>query len=329
MHQRGNPHAGGVAPARARPGTPADTPAVRVLLLQAVTRHVARHAHQLAHEVGARAVVLCADVLGRDEELHWLLQAVRLPAILVTRGPGGPPPPGCESATWVRVPDVHMSRAGQVKVALLACLARGILRHGDRVVCLTGIDGSGTVDALLVLNLGTECELFSSLEVLGPEGDVQPGVFERALALATELAVEGREGRPIGALFVVGDSERVLAQSRNLVLNPFLGHPEAERNLLDPTLEETIKGFATLDGAFVVRGDGVVLTAGAQLVPEGSPGPLPRGLGTRHAAAAAITASTDALALVISQSTGIVSVFKAGRIITAIHKGATGSQLPL
>jgi DNA integrity scanning protein DisA with diadenylate cyclase activity len=41
------------------------------------------------------------------------------------------------------------------------------------------------------------------------------------LTLTTQLAVEGREGHPVGALFVLGDSDRVVAQSRQLVLNPF------------------------------------------------------------------------------------------------------------
>ena len=82
----------------------------------------------------------------------------------------------------------------------------------------------------------------------------RPAVFERLLTLASELGLEGREGRPVGTLFVVGDSDRVLAQSHQLVINPFHGYPEAERNILDPRLEETIKEFSAIDGAFVDPG---------------------------------------------------------------------------
>ena len=145
-------------------------------------------------------------------------------------------------------------------------------------------------------------------------------MFERVLTLATELAVEGREGRPVGTLFVVGDSERVLAQSRSLVLNPFQGHPESQRNILDPAVEETVKEFSALDGAFVVREDGVVLSAGTQLLPSATHSQLPGGLGTRHAAAAGITASTGALAVCVSQSTGTVAVFKSGRLVTSLQR---------
>jgi DNA integrity scanning protein DisA with diadenylate cyclase activity len=150
--------------------------------------------------------------------------------------------------------------------------------------------------------------------------DVRPEVFERAVTLASHLAAEGREGRPVGTLFVLGDSDRVLDQSRPLVLNPFMGYAESERNLLDPELEETIKEFSALDGAFVIRGDGVVLAAGTQLLPTMPHDRLPGGLGTRHGAAAGITACSESIALCISQSTGTVSVFRSGKLVTDIQR---------
>jgi len=47
---------------------------------------------------------------------------------------------------------------------------------------------------------------------------------------------------------------------------------------------------------------------------------LPQGLGTRHTAAAAITQVTDSVALTISESTGKVTLFRGGKIITVIDK---------
>jgi diadenylate cyclase len=105
------------------------------------------------------------------------------------------------------------------------------------------------------------------------------------------------------------------------VINPFHGYPENERNIVDPRLEETIKEFSAIDGAFVIRGDGVILAAGRYLAPGSKlDDQLPQGLGTRHQAAAGITAITRAIALCISQSTGTVSIFKEGRLITDIQK---------
>ena len=73
----------------------------------------------------------------------------------------------------------------------------------------------------------------------------------------------------------------MLSQSHQLVINPFHGYPEAERNVLDPRLEETIKEFSAIDGAFIIRGDGVILSAGRYLAPQGKlDEPLPAG--SRH-----------------------------------------------
>jgi hypothetical protein len=288
------------------------------------SRYLVRYARLLARKIDARAIVVYADAVRRDKGLRQLLLDEEFPAILVTRSSDPEPPAGFECHPWVTVPDVAMTRGGQVKAAVLVCLARGLLCRGDRIICLAGLDGTGSVDGLGVLDLDSESELFSVFDESACPADVAPEVFEQAFSLAVQLSAEGREGRRVGALFVLGDSEQVLAQSRSLVLNPFHGHPESQRNILDPNLAETIKEFAALDGAFVVRGDGVVLTAGTQLVPAAPAIRLPGGLGTRHAAAAGITASTKAAALCVSQSTGSVTVFRSGRLLTDLPRRSGG-----
>jgi DNA integrity scanning protein DisA with diadenylate cyclase activity len=290
--------------------------------LKTLTRSLVRHAHAIAREVGARVVLLYADVVEDDQDLSALIQDVDFRVILVSRRASFQAPAGWEDlCEIVRVPDIKMTRAGQIKVATLVAAAESLLRMGDRIVCLSGIDGSGVIDTIIVLDLGTELEMFAVSATDPLPGDVTPAVFERLLTVASELGLEGREGRPVGTLFVVGDSERVLSQSHQLVINPFHGYPEIERNVLDPRLEETIKEFSSIDGAFIIRGDGVILSAGRYLAgPCKLDEPLPQGLGTRHEAAAAITVSTDSIALCISQSTGTISIFKKGRLITDIVK---------
>jgi diadenylate cyclase len=290
--------------------------------LKTLTRSLVRHAHAIAREVGARVVLLYADVVEDDQDLADLIQDVDFRVILVSRRAGFQAPGGWgELCAIVRVPDITMTRAGQIKVATLVAAAEGLLRMGDRIVCLTGIDRSGTIDMIIVLDLGTEIEMFADTAADPLPSDVVPAVFERLLTLASELGLEGREGRTVGTLFVVGDSDSVLAQSHQLVINPFHGYPENERNVLDPRLEETIKEFSAIDGAFVIRGDGVVLNAGRYLAPRGKlEEPLPHGLGTRHEAAASITVSTDSVAFCVSQSTGTISIYKKGRLITDIQK---------
>ncbi len=138
--------------------------------------------------------------------------------------------------------------------------------------------------------------------------------IEEIVELAVELAREGREGRKIGTLFVVGDVESVLQRSRPLLLDPLYGHPPELLNVERPEFRETVKELAQLDGAFVVADDGTFVSAGRFIdVDVSSPANFIAGLGTRHAAAASITRETGATAVVVSQSS-IVRVFAEGAL---------------
>lgn len=154
-------------------------------------------------------------------------------------------------------------------------------------------------------------------EVCSGRGGVDPAVLEAVLSLTIEIAREGREGRKIGTLFVVGDSEAVLAQSRPLVLDPLFGHPDDARRVIDPAFRETVKELAQLDGGFVVTNDGVAVSA-ARYIDASSEGvELPLGLGSRHMAAASITLRTGAVAIVASESS-VVRMFDRGEIVAEI-----------
>jgi len=287
-----------------------------------LTRSLVRHAHAIAREAGARVVLLHADVVEEDSDLKALIEDVDFRIVLVSRRCDFQPPEELRDVCKVvRLPDIAMTRAGQIKVATLIAAAERLIGSGDRILCLTGVDRSGMLDTIMVLDMGTEIELFSAGTADPLPPDVSPAVFERILNIASDLGVEGREGRPVGALFVIGDCERVLGQSRQLVFNPFQGYPEELRNILDVRLEETIKEYSAIDGSFVIRGDGVVLSAARYLAPRGKLAEaLPQGLGTRHEAGAAITVTTDAISVCVSQSTGTVSIFKRGRMILDIQK---------
>ena len=78
-------------------------------------------------------------------------------------------------------------------------------------------------------------------------------------------------------------------------------------------MEETIKEFSKIDGAFVVRPDGTVASAGTYIAV--SPDHLDHhlGEGTRHATARAITGVTETVAITVSESTGRVSVYVNGK----------------
>lgn len=146
---------------------------------------------------------------------------------------------------------------------------------------------------------------------------VEPDVLESLLYLAVEVAREGREGRRIGTIFVVGDSDQVMQLSRPLILDPLYGHPPESKRITSSDVRESLKELAQLDGAFVISGDGVAVSA-ARYIDVTSEGiELPLGLGSRHMAAASITGRTNAVAVVVSESS-IVRVFDNGKLLSEI-----------
>jgi diadenylate cyclase len=142
-------------------------------------------------------------------------------------------------------------------------------------------------------------------------------VIESLIELAVEIAREGREGRRIGTLFTVGDEQAVLARSRPLILDPLSGHPESVRHVSSSNLRGTIKELAQLDGAFVVSRDGVVLSACRYLDALTSEIDMPLGLGSRHIAAANMSAVTRAVTIVVSESS-VVRLFCHGKLVGEI-----------
>ena len=222
------------------------------------------------------------------------------------------------------MPAVPASRTDQIKIGILLALSRGLIKREDSVVCISGNSSNNLFDTVVVINVEKEYDFFFTTAQTIVPPDVKPEVLERLFALGSEIAVEGREGKPIGTIFVVGDTNSVGAHVRQLIINPFRGYSEAERNILDPSLAETIKEFAAIDGAFIVTGDGIVLSAGSYSVPcPWTPDPDPDGFGARHAAAAGITACTNALAIAVSESTGMVTLFKNGMAMMTLARPVT------
>ena len=147
--------------------------------------------------------------------------------------------------------------------------------------------------------------------------EYDPGVLESMIGLAVEIAREGREGRRVGTLFMLGDEDAVLARSRPLILDPLLGHPESARHVTNLNLRGTIKELAQLDGGFVVSRDGIVLSACRYLDAAAALGGVPLGLGSRHIAAANMSAVTKAVGIVVSESS-VVRLFCHGQLVGEI-----------
>lgn len=245
----------------------------------------------------------------------------KLKTILVTRHALEPSDDETDFSETLQVRSFSSQRLAQLRSAMLVALTRGVVKFTDRICCLGGIAGSNQFDTLVVVDVEREFQTLltgSTADLLPP--DVKPEVLERVIAVATELAVEGREGRPVGCLFVVGGTDEVEKLTKPLVLNPFYGYKEEDRNILNPFMDETVKEFSSIDGAFVIRGDGVVESAGSLIQATDSSHSLPSGLGSRHAAAAAISVAANCISIVVSSSTAQVTLFRRGVMVPLTEK---------
>jgi DNA integrity scanning protein DisA with diadenylate cyclase activity len=283
-----------------------------------LTTVIVESACAIANTIKARALFIYADVLQEYPLPSGMLDSTDI--ILITHA-DSPTEPSAEVTSVLYLPSIPMTRMAQIKLGVVMGLSEGYIADGDRIVCLTGVPALGVLDCIVVLDIGKERELLIASHVPRIAQHIPSEVFEGVLNLAVELASQGREGKPVGTIFVIGDEQKVMQFSRQTIFNPFHGYPEEERHILNPELRETLKEFSALDGAFVLRADGVVLCAGRHLSAAlAAAVDLPRGLGSRHVAAAGITSVTQAIAIVISESTGGVRIFKDGAIFMEIEK---------
>ncbi len=277
-------------------------------------------AAQVAESVSARILFAYA---GAVDDLAALKKAVQSPTklVLVCRDSREQQRAKDQSIDSMIVPAFNLTRMGQIKMATMLAFSKQKLSAGDVFVFLSGLSGQ-SVDTVVTMRIGDEYELFQSVGQPELTEHIRPSVFERVLTIALELAYEGREGKPVGAVFVVGDYRDVQKYCQEGRINPCKGYTEKERNIVDDSMRDTVKEIAKLDGAFIITGTGVIVSGCTTLRPAIAGEPMTQELGTRHAAAAAITASTKCLAITHSESTGTVRVWRRGALITEIEKSA-------
>lgn len=213
----------------------------------------------------------------------------------------------------------NQTRFSQIKYAFFHGVLKGIIKQESKVVCVLGPWGKSHLDTVTVHDLSlswSEDFPFDPRSIMAKKG------FDTVMAvidISLDIGALGREGKSIGTMFVIGDTENVLKSSHQAVFNPFKGYSKKERIITLPEVVESIKELATLDGAIVISDDGVVESAGRHLNAASVVTKQLRGLGSRHRSAAGISRKTEAVAIVVSESTGRVTLFDSGRIISTLE----------
>jgi len=219
---------------------------------------------------------------------------------------------------------IHLSATStvydRISHAILEAVADDLIPQGCKVLAFYSAIDPSCLDSLSVVNLGEHLNRLSGRDLRQLESRVPLKTLKVVVDLAVDIGWEGREGNPIGTLFVVGHSRRVMAMSRPAGFDPVRGYSPKERNLFDHKVREGVKEIAQLDGAILVSSEGIVVAA-ARYVEATSTSTLSLspGLGARHWTAAAISRMTSAVAITVSQSTGTVRIFQNGEVALRVE----------
>ena len=203
--------------------------------------------------------------------------------------------------------------------ALLECVADELIAPEAQVVAVYSGFEAGTADSVSVLRLEEHLGQLTSRDLRNLETKVPLETLKIVVDLAVEIGREGREGKPVGTLFVVGDTRKVMQSSHSTGFDPVRGYSRSERKLTDPRVREGIKEIAQLDGAFVVGADGTVEGAARYIDASAESVSVAKGLGARHWAAAAITRRTKSVAVAVSETNGTVRIFQNGEVVLRIE----------
>jgi len=207
----------------------------------------------------------------------------------------------------------------RITQALLDCVANETIAPEARIVVVYSGFEAGVIDSLSMLRLQEHLGQLTSRDLRSLESKVPLETLKLVVDLAVEIGREGREGKPVGTLFVVGDSRKVMQSSHSAGFDPVRGYSRAERRLADPRVREGIKEIAQLDGAFVVNADGTVEGAARYIDASAESVSVAKGLGARHWAAAAITRRIKCVAVAVSETSGTVRIFHNGEVVLRIE----------
>jgi len=283
------------------------------------TRELVKSAFSLARSLGIKTLVVQADEISDMRLVETLRDDERI--IWVARDRKQIPVSDPSKDVVMAMPDVILNRLSQINLALFLAALNRHCGPDERVLGLSGVTGSQRLDTLVIAKPERD---YPWLRHQKSEVAVTRHLA-RLLEIALRFAHEGREGSSIGAIFVLGDPSILSAHLRQLILNPLQGHPQPARSIHNPDFLETLRELAPMDGAFIVNRRGVVDSAGTYLNAPVGQGILSPGLGARHAAALAITIVTDATAVVISASSGTVSVYDGGETVLELARAHPGS----
>jgi DNA integrity scanning protein DisA with diadenylate cyclase activity len=217
-----------------------------------------------------------------------------------------------DAEAFVDLPLEFADVAERIRFGLEGAIEQGHVEEGSTVVCAVKTFDED-IDSLVRVRAGEFSR--SGVYELFAESRAEAAVIRDVLEVAIDLGKKGQKGEPVGALFVVGDAGKVMNKSRPLSYNPF---EKSHVHVGDPIVNVMLKEFSRLDGAFIISDSGKIVSSYRYLEPSAEGVDIPKGLGARHMAGGAITRDTNAVAIALSESDGLVRAFRGGELVLEI-----------
>ncbi|QDT65113.1 DNA integrity scanning protein DisA nucleotide-binding domain protein [Calycomorphotria hydatis] len=272
---------------------------------------------RLAASHNAQAVILLADVPYSFREIREQLLEHRL--VVASEKPNVQEAAKEDGIDLVPIQHEPQTRQLQLSQALLEGIADELLAPREPVVAIYSLFDRDKLDTVSVVSLAEQLSKLTARDLRRLETTVPLETLRIVVDIAVEIGREGREGKSVGTLFVVGDHRKVMKMSHEQVHDPFRGYGARDRMIRSPRVQESIKEIAQLDGAFIVSSGGQVQAAGRHIDAPATGLTLSKGLGSRHWSAAAISKQSKAIAIAVSESTGTVRIFQDGYVVLRIE----------
>ncbi|RZN44731.1 diadenylate cyclase [archaeon] len=207
----------------------------------------------------------------------------------------------------------------KIRISIAGAMVKEYAK-GDDMVVFIDTTGAESDNAIITMRASPLID-DGVYSVLSHTGIIDPMVIHSVLRIATQLGKKGREGKPVGTTFIVGDSGDVLRHSTQITYNPFEG---SYVDISDKVVTSMIKEYSRLDGAFIISGKGKIVAAARYLESGKDDIVLPQGLGARHMSAAWISKITNAIAIVLSESDNLIRLFANGTLILELDPAELG-----
>jgi diadenylate cyclase len=133
----------------------------------------------------------------------------------------------------IEVEPTEVSISERITLALIEAVANDLLQAGARVVVVYSGFEAEALDSLTVIRLGEHLERLTARDLRALETSVPFETLKAVVDVGVEIGREGREGKAVGTLIVVGDARNVMSRTRQLGFDPFRGYTRKERNVRD------------------------------------------------------------------------------------------------